>query len=68
MTIDEAIDFYNDNSGRFGSRNLCDALGITKQNVPNWRKRGRIPYVQQIRIQELTNMKLKATYNNEETK
>ena len=54
MTIEEAIKYY-------GTANkMCNALGITKQNVPAWKRRGYIPFYQQLRIQELTKGELKA--------
>jgi predicted site-specific integrase-resolvase len=54
MMIEEAIKFYGNGN------KLCNELGIKRQNVTAWKKRGYIPYKLQIRIQELTNGKLKA--------
>ena len=62
MTIDEAIEFYNDDRGKFGAMNLCRALGIRRQNILGWRKRGYIPFYQQLKIQDITNNALIATY------
>jgi hypothetical protein len=61
MTVQEAIDFFNDDKGRFGAINLCNQLGIAKQNVNLWKKRGYISYYQQLRIEKYTDGKLKAS-------
>lgn len=54
MTVDEAV-------GEFGSgRKVCIALGISDRNFPRWKKQGWIPQAQQLRIEILTNRKLKA--------
>jgi hypothetical protein len=54
MKLEEAVTY-------FGSPiNLCTALGLKKQNYTRWRKAGCIPYVTQMRLQELTNGYLKA--------
>lgn len=45
----------------FGSQvAAADALGVTQPTLSNWKKRGRIPYLQQLRIQHVTSGKLKA--------
>ena len=54
MMIEEAIKFYGNGN------KLCNELGIKRQNVTAWKKRGYIPYKLQIRIQELTKGQLKA--------
>lgn len=36
------------------------ALGVTQPTMSNWKSRGRIPLVQQLRIEVLTQGKLKA--------
>jgi hypothetical protein len=54
MTVDEAIE-------EFGSgRKVCIALGISDRNFPRWKKQGWIPQAQQLRIEILTEGKLKA--------
>jgi DNA-binding transcriptional regulator YdaS (Cro superfamily) len=45
----------------FGSQViLADAIGVSQPCVSNWRKRGVIPHLQQIRIEHITKGKLKA--------
>lgn len=45
----------------FGSQVLAAAaLGVTQPTLSNWKKRGRIPYLQQLRIEHVTKGKLKA--------
>lgn len=54
MTVEEAVQ-------EFGSgRKVCIALGISDRNFPRWKKQGWIPQAQQLRIEILTNGKLKA--------
>lgn len=54
MTIEEAVE-------EFGSgRKICLALGISDRNYTKWRMRGWIPQAQQLRIEKLTNGKLRA--------
>lgn len=54
MTIEEAVK-------EFGSgRQICLALGLTVQNYTKWNKQGFIPQSQQLRLEKLTNGKLKA--------
>ena len=60
MTIREAINFYSDKNGMKGGPNLCKLLGIKESNISQWKKRGYIPFYQQIRIQEFSNGQLKA--------
>ena len=54
MTIEEAV-------AEFGSgRQICLSLGISDRNYTKWRARGWIPQAQQLRIEKMTNGKLKA--------
>jgi transcriptional regulator with XRE-family HTH domain len=39
---------------------VADALGVTQPTISNWKSRGRIPKLQQLRIEHLTNGILKA--------
>lgn len=46
----------------FGSQvAAADALGVTQPTLSNWKKRGRIPHLQQLRIEHVTKGKLKAS-------
>jgi hypothetical protein len=54
MTIDEALKIYK------RPIELARALGIHRQSITRWKKRGYIPAKHQLKIQELTNEKLKA--------
>lgn len=46
----------------FGSQViLAEAVGVSQPCVSNWRKRGKIPHLQQIRIEHVTKGKLKAS-------
>ena len=54
MKIDQVIK-------HFGSQvATADALGVQQPTISNWKTRGRIPHIQQLRIEHLTNGKLKA--------
>ena len=45
----------------FGSQVLAaHAIGVTQPTLSNWKARGRIPHLQQLRIEHITNGKLKA--------
>lgn len=45
----------------FGSQvALADALGVKQPAVSNWKTRGSIPHLQQLRIEALTEGKIKA--------
>lgn len=45
----------------FGSQvAAADALGLTQPTLSNWKKRGKIPHLQQLRIEHITKGKLKA--------
>lgn len=54
MRIEEAILFYGSGS------KLCKELGITRQCITNWRKRGFMPMLQQLKLEKITKGKLKA--------
>ena len=54
MSIEEAINFYGTCS------KLCRALGIQRQNITYWKRKGYVPLFQQYRLQELSAGKLKA--------
>jgi DNA-binding transcriptional regulator YdaS (Cro superfamily) len=54
MKIEQAIK-------HFGSQvALADALGVQQPAVSMWKTRGKIPHLQQIRIEHLTQGALKA--------
>lgn len=45
----------------FGSQvAAAQAIGVTQPTVSMWRKRGSIPHIQQLRIELVTDGKLKA--------
>lgn len=54
MTIDEFIQFFGTQVA------AAKAIGATQPSISMWRKRGRIPHLQQIRIEVVTKGKLKA--------
>ncbi len=62
MTIDEAIEYFK------SGNKLCCALGIQRQNITQWRKQGYIPAKLQIRIEELTGGRIKASTDQLNTK
>lgn len=54
MKFDSLID-------HFGSQvAAADALGVTQPTLSNWKARGQIPHIQQLRIELVTGGKLKA--------
>lgn len=54
MGIEESVKF-------FGSGNkLCKALGLARQNLTDWRRKGYIPMIQQMRLERVTEGKLRA--------
>lgn len=54
MKIDQVI-------AHFGSQvAAADALGVQQPTISNWKTRGRIPHIQQLKIELLTKGKLKA--------
>lgn len=45
----------------FGTQvEAAERIGVTQPTISNWKKRGYIPALQQLRIQHLTAGKLKA--------
>lgn len=45
----------------FGSQiAVADALGVTQPTISNWKARGKIPQLQQLRIEHITRGKLRA--------
>lgn len=54
MTIEEVLKIYD------SGYQICRELGIHRNNYTNWKKKGHIPFVQQLNIEKLTNGKLKA--------
>lgn len=54
MTIEEVLEIYKT------GYQVCKALEISKQNFTRWQKSGYIPYRQQVKLEQLTNGKLKA--------
>jgi DNA-binding transcriptional regulator YdaS (Cro superfamily) len=61
-TTNEAIEMKIDNVIKhFGSQALAaKALGLTQPTISNWKARGKIPHLQQLRIEHATGGKLKA--------
>lgn len=54
MKIEQVIKF-------FGSQvALAEALGVQQPAVSMWKSRGRIPHLQQLRLEHITHGKLKA--------
>lgn len=52
---------FNQVIEHFGSQvAAADAIGVTQPTLSNWKKRGSIPQLQQLRIQHITKGKLKA--------
>lgn len=48
----------------FGSQvAAADAIGVTQPTLSNWKKRGHIPHLQQLRIEHATKGRLKAAAN-----
>lgn len=54
MKFDQVIRHYGSQVA------AADAIGVTQPTLSNWKKRGRIPSLQQIRIEHLSKGKLKA--------
>lgn len=54
MTIEEVLNIY-----KTGYR-ICQVLEISRQNFSVWMKKGYIPYRQQLKLEALTEGKLKA--------
>jgi predicted transcriptional regulator len=57
MTLDQLFKHYGTQVA------VADALGVSQPCVSNWVKRGRIPPMQQLKVQMLTDGKLKADKN-----
>lgn len=55
MRIEDVYAFYD------SSHDIQDALGITRQALSNWKKRGYIPWEKQLWLQDITNGKLQAS-------
>lgn len=54
MNLDKVI-------AHFGSQvAAANAIGVTQPTISNWKTRGSIPHIQQLRIQHLSKGKLKA--------
>lgn len=46
----------------FGSQcAVAEALGVQQPTISNWKSRGSIPHLQQLRIEHVTKGKLKAS-------
>ena len=54
MTIEEVLNIYKT------AYQVCKVLDISRQNFTIWKKQGYIPYRQQLKIEILTEGKLKA--------
>lgn len=55
MKIEQVIKY-------FGSQvEVAKALGVQQPTISNWRTRGRIPHLQQLRLEHITKGKLKAS-------
>lgn len=54
MKVSRALSFYKTQVA------LAEALSISQPAVSNWVKRGAIPNLQQLRLQALTDGKLRA--------
>lgn len=57
MHLDEAIKHYKT------QRKLAEVLGVCEPCISNWRSRGKIPAMAQLKIQKLSRGKLKADIN-----
>jgi transcriptional repressor of cell division inhibition gene dicB len=60
MNIDKVLDHFG------GTAEACQALGVTKGAISQWRKDG-IPELRQFQIETLTKGKFKAERVNKET-
>ena len=54
MTIEETIKHFGSVTG------LANAIGVTRQTVYLWQKKGKIPFARQAQIELETKGKLKA--------
>lgn len=57
MHLDEAIKHYKT------QRKLAEVLDVCEPCISNWRSRGKIPAMAQLKIQKLSRGKLKADIN-----
>jgi predicted XRE-type DNA-binding protein len=57
MQLDEAIKHYKT------QRRLAEVLRVGEPCISNWRSRGKIPAMAQLKIQKLSRGKLKADVN-----
>ena len=55
MTLDEALKYYDGSVTQ-----MANALGVSRQTIYLWQKKGRIPYARQAQIEPETKGKLKA--------
>ena len=52
---------FDDLISHFGSQvAAASKLGVTQPTLSNWKARGHIPFLQQLRIEHITRGKLKA--------
>lgn len=55
---------FSDVIKHFGSQaSAAEALGVTQPTISMWKARGRIPQLQQLRIEHATGGKLRAAGN-----
>ena len=54
MTFEQLLKHFGTQTG------IAAALGVTQPTVSNWKSRGRIPALQQLRIEHITKGKLKS--------
>ena len=54
MRVDQVIKYYGSQVA------VAEALNVRQPTVSMWRKRGRVPQLQQLRIERATRGKLKA--------
>ena len=54
MNFDDLMSYYKSQVA------AAEKLNVTQPTISNWKRRGRIPSLQQLRIQKLTRGKLQA--------
>lgn len=54
MTVDQAIRYYN------SQQRLANALKVRSSTISNWKVRGHIPALQQLRLERMTGGQLLA--------
>lgn len=54
MGVEEAVNYFK------SGNKLCKALGIARQNLTDWRRKGYIPMISQMRLEKVTKGGLKA--------